>query len=347
MTGKGGEEEKDTKIQTGPDTTESGSLAEDFAEGPGIVLTGHPAMQEEEPPPEGKKEETPEGGDKKSPETPPEKKYKTHEEAEEGAREHQRFATEKAEEAKREKEAREALERENADLKKKLEEAPKPPEKSEKPVSDDELNAQVEAVAEAANEEALATIAELDRTDPDYPKKVAKAWAKANAKVVKAAARAPLSQADIDALIDQRLQTKEAETAAQREEQRKKDETAEAARIEAKAKELGSKAGLDLDDPESADSIIWDRMAKQIPQEVYDKNSLEAQVEWVAGEVRKRTGKVAQTTAEREEAARIAQNNNTVLGKGGVKPSKTSPKREDLGSLGSDFEEVKAQRTIS
>lgn len=342
----GTEEEKD--IQTGPENTENGSLADDFSEGPGIQLTGHPAMSEEEPTSaEDDKEEKLSSEAGKTSETPSGKKYKTHEEAEAGAREHQRFATEKAEEAKREKEAREAAERERDELKQKLEVASKPPEKEpDKPASDDELNAQVEAVAEAANEEALATIGELDRTDPDYPKLVAKAWAKANAKVVKAAARAPLSQADIDALIDKRLQTKDAETAAQREEQRKKDEASEGARLEAKAKELGTKAGLDLDDPESADSIIWDRMKGQIPDEVYAKGTLEAQAEWVTAEVRKRTGKVAQTAAEREEAARRTQNENGVLGRGGHKPSKPFSKEGDLGSLGSDFAEVRQQRAI-
>jgi hypothetical protein len=348
-------EEKEEKVQTGPETTEAGTLADDFSEGPGIQLTGHPAMQEEEPAPEVKKEEAPGGGEEKPTEKAPEFKYKTHEEAEAGAREHQAAFTKKSEEAAREKEARETAERERDELKQKLEEASKPPEKpaeETKPATREEQKTRLMSVSTPATKKALAKIKELDRTDEHYDDQVAAAWAEATTEaLLEAGLGGGVSQEAIDKMVAEKVKAtyaaeRDADKTA-REEKRKKDDADEAARIEAKARELGTKVGLDLDDPESADSIIWDRMAKQIPQEVYDKNSLEAQVEWVAAEVRQRTGKVAQTAAEREEAARIAQNNNTVLGKGGVKPKKPSPKGEDLGSLGSDFAEVREQRTIS
>lgn len=353
-----GEEGKETQVQTGPENTESGSLADDFGAGPGIQLTGHPAMMEEEPEPEPE----PEGEEKAAPtgeeEKPPEKKYKTHEEAEAGAREHQRFATEKAEEAKREREAREAAERERDELRQKLEAADKPPEKPAeetvevKPPTRDEQKARLLSVARAANKKALEKIGDLDRSDEDYQDQVAAAWAEANTEaLLEAGIGSGVSQDAINKMVSEQVKTtlqteREAEKAA-REEQRKKDEADEAARIEIKAKELGLKAGLDLDDPESVDSIVWDRVKTMIPEEVYKKGTLEAQVDWVTTEVRRRTGKVAQTAAEREEAARRTQQENSVLGRGGHRPTKPSPQGGDLGSLGSDFAEVRQRRTIT
>ena len=347
---------EEERVQTGPENTEAGTLAEDFGGRPGFQITGDPAMPEDEPVPEGDKEEGP-VREVKPPAASPERKYKTHEEAEAGARQHQRFATEKAEEAAREKEAREAAERERDELRQKLEESSKPPDKpaeepaETKPATRDEQKARLMSVARIANRKALEKIGELDRTDPDYQDQVAGAWAEANTEALLEAGIGGVSPEAVGKMVAEQVKTtlaaeREADKAT-REEQRKKDEAAEGARIEAKAKELGTKAGLDLADPESADSIIWDRMARQIPQDVYDKGTLEAQVEWVAAEVRKRTGKVAQTAAEREEVARKAQSENGVLGRGGVKPTKTSPKDGDLGSLGSDFAEIRQGRTMA
>ena len=109
---------EEERVQTGPENTEAGTLAEDFGGRPGFQITGDPAMPEDEPVPEGDKEEGP-VREVKPPAASPERKYKTHEEAEAGARQHQRFATEKAEEAAREKEAREAAERERDELRQK------------------------------------------------------------------------------------------------------------------------------------------------------------------------------------------------------------------------------------
>ena len=108
----------------------------------------------------------------------------------------------------------------------------------------------------------------------------------------------------------------------------------EEARIEKNARELGIKSGLDLQDPDSADSIIWDRMKAKIPQEVFDKGTLEAQVEWVTAEVRKRTGKVVEQTDAEREAAAAAQRNNAVMGKGvHFTPSKEEPKQKTLSEM--------------
>ena len=343
------------KVLTGPESTESGSLSEDFTEGPGIQLTGHPVMQEEEPAPEGEKEEAAAEGDKKPPEKeePPAKKYKTHEDAEAGAREHQAAFTKKAEEAAQEKTAREAAEAKVADLEAKLA-AAKPPEKpaeETKPPTREEQKTRLMSVATAANKKAVVKIRELDRTADDYDEQVAAAWAEANTEALMEAGIGGVSQETIDKMVSEKVKaTYQAERDADkatREVQNKKDAEAEATRIEKKAREFGTKAGLELDDPESVDSIVWDRVKTKIPQEVYDKDSLEAQAEWVTAEVRRLTGKVAQTAAEREEAARRHQEENAPLGKGGRRLPDKKPKTGDLGSLGSDFAEVRQQRTIT
>ena len=50
---------EEERVQTGPENTEAGTLAEDFGGRPGFQITGDPAMPEDEPVPEGDKEEVP------------------------------------------------------------------------------------------------------------------------------------------------------------------------------------------------------------------------------------------------------------------------------------------------
>ena len=70
---------EEERVQTGPENTEAGTLAEDFGGRPGFQITGDPAMPEDEPVPEGDKEEGP-VREVKPPAASPERKYKTHEE---------------------------------------------------------------------------------------------------------------------------------------------------------------------------------------------------------------------------------------------------------------------------
>ena len=316
-----------------------------------MLLGGHPNQELEE-------EETPAGGLEPKPgeEKPGEAKAK---ESEESPKQEEppagpRFKSqEEAEKAHGEAERRMTvaatkaadLERENADLKQKLEVAAKPPEKlaEEKPVvaapTNDERIAKIAEATKAANRAALPKLRALDPDDPDYEEKYSDLMTEINAATVKALlevgiSTASLTREEVEKIYQDKLDA-----------DREKGKATDAARVEAKAKEIGVKLGLTLDDPESADSIIWDRYKGKIPQEVFDKNSLEAQVEWVAAAVRKVTGKAVLTEAEKEEAARIAQENNQPLGRGGVKP-KTLPKQEQEGSLADDFAAARKQRLL-
>jgi hypothetical protein len=87
-------------------------------------------------------------------------------------------------------------------------------------------------------------------------------------------------------------------------------------------------------------------MKGKIPQEVFDKGTLEAQVEWVAAEVRKRTGKVVETSEAEKERVRKEQIKNDVLTRGGNKPSAQEGKPEEytLASLQKADREKRAAR---
>jgi len=255
--------------------------------------------------PETLPEDTPKPGDKPEPPKPPEKKYKSWEEAEEGAREHQRFATEKAEEAKRDREALEAAERERDDLKQKLEAAPP------KPVAPAKSAEELEAEQEGRIEAALDEINELDEFDPEYKKKVARAWRKAG--LGGAGQPAPDPKA-LDEIIDRRV------------EERLKARKPSGPSILEQAFDLAGKAGLDMNDPDSVDSVQFEHMRRKLPEE-YDTKPLQEQVDWVVGEVRKRTGKVVQMTDEEREKARKTQKANAVLEKGNNRPP--PPKKPD------------------
>ena len=302
-----------------------------------MLLGGHPnqEIEEEEIPagePEVKSEEI------KAEEAPAGPRFKSQEEAEKAHAEAERRMTAATTEAADERKAREKLEKELEEFR------AKPPEtKEEKPVvaapTHDERMAKIVEATKVANAAAVPKLRALDPDDPDYEQKYADIQTEITAALAKALLEVSISpnsltREEVEKIYQEKLDAG-----------RQKDEAAEAARVEAKAREIGVKLGLTLDDPESADSIIWDKYKGKIPQEVFDKNSLEAQVEWVAAAVRKVTGKVALTEAEKEEAARIAQENNQPLGRGGVKP-KTLPKQEQEGSLADDFADARKQRLL-
>lgn len=355
-TGATGEEEFITGPKPGEDT-----LADDLnnrREVTGeMLMGGHPNDEPEEEGgevPAGGEDKVETGGVKKEPgdtladkgEQPPKKeepagpRFKSQEEAEKAHAEAEKRMTQATTEAAEERKAREKLEKELEELR------AKPPEKKEEPVkevTDEELNAQVEAVAEAANEQAMAEIAELDDQDPDYRKQVAKAWAKANAKIVKAASRATLSQADIDKLIDQRIEAKETAAKAAKAEE---DRRTAGQRAWDEVVDHCKKAGLAVDDPEAPESDFLEAAERKLPKELQGQGATPEVKEWMLNYVRTRTGKAALSEAEKEEAARKAQLENQPLGKGGVKPKPSTPKQETEGSLASDFEDARKSRTL-
>ena len=317
-----------------------------------MLLGGHPNQEPEEELPAGESEikageEKPgevkvkEGEELPKKEEPPAgPRFKSQDEAEKAHDEAVRRMTTATTEAAEERKARVKLEKELEDLR--LQQT-KPPEKEEKPVvaapTDDERMAKIVEATKVANAAAVPKLRALDPDDPDYEQKYADIQTEITAALAKALLEVSISPASLTREEVEKIYQEKLDAG------RQKDEATEAARAESKAKEMGVKLGLTLDDPDSADAIIWDRYKGSIPQEVYDKNSLEAQVEWVAAAVRKVTGKAALTEAEKEEAARIAQNNNQPLGRGGVKP-KPSIKQEQEGSLADDFADARKQRLL-
>jgi hypothetical protein len=346
------------EIITGPKPGEE-SLANDLdnrREVTGdMLLGGHPNQEFEENTPEGGPEVKPEEGEDtgevkakegeeapKKEELPAGPRFKSQEEAEKAHAEAERRMHEATTKEAEERKARETLQREVDELKA---QQAKPPEekKEEKPVvtapTNEERMAKIVEATKTANAAAVPKLRALDPDDPDYEQKYADIQTEITSALAKALLEASISPASLSREEVEQIYQEKLDA------DREKGKVAEGARLEAKAKEMAIKSGLDLADPESVDSIIWDRMKGQIPDEVYAKGTLEAQVEWVTAEVRKRTGKAALSEAEKEEAARITQENNQPLGKGGLKP-KPQPKQETEGSLASDFEDARRARII-
>ena len=312
-------------------------LGEEALEGGPEVKSGEETKPGEEEAKSG--EEAP-----KKEEPPIGPRFKSQEDAEKAHAEAERRMHEATTKEAEERKAREKAERELEELRQAQAKLPeKKPE--EKPVvkapTEEERTAKISEAAKTANLAAMPKLRSLDPDDPDYEEKYAAIMTDINVAIGKALlevsiAPSSLTREEVEKIYEERAKT-----------EREKVEAAEAGRIEIRAKEMGVKAGLSLDDPESADSIIWDRFKTQIPQEVYDKNSLEAQVEWVTNKVRSITGKVALTVAEKEEAARKIQEDNQPLGRGGVRPKPAvNPKDETPGSLAEDFNEAAKRRVL-
>lgn len=306
---------------------DEGSLASIMEQAPRLIFTGHPALGEEEegdqPGPDEGKTTPGEAGTAKETQTPPEKKYKSWEEAETGAREHQSAFTKKAEDAAREKEAREVAERERDELKQKLAEkeaGAKPPETPAATKTPEEL----EAEQEARIEQALEEIGQLDEFDPEYKKKVARAWRKAG---IGGAGQPtiPSGQA-LDELIDKRVEErfKARET--------EKEAESQESRTRAKAGEMAGKSGLNMEEGSADHTLFWATVSK-MPQDL-DAKPFEEQVQWTVNEVRRLKGEVVQSKAEMDAKAREIQVNNTILERGSTRPKKKEvPEPYTLGSI--------------
>jgi len=291
---------------------------------------GHPAMggeTEEEDPDKGETSpdgtEGPEGEEKTPgeakkpgekpneapPDTPKPKKYKSWEEAEEGAKEHQRFATEKAEEAKRDREAREAAERERDELKQKL------AEKEAAPKQEQDKRPRKERIREA-----LQRIDELDRYDENYHDQVAEIYEELG---LGAAPDPEQLQALIDKKVEEKLTAKE----QSRQQDAKVEDTIK------RANELAAKAGLDMRanigeengvPVHSPDYTLFWMVSDRAPRDI----PLKEQVEWTVREVRRLKGQAVDEYREASDKAKKAQNNNAVLEKGGGAPPPKSSKSE-------------------
>jgi hypothetical protein len=351
-----GKETQETQVVLPEDLKgpeDAGSLADILERTRHQVLTEHPGpgirgafepnsgereeetpLEEETKPPE----ETPKEGEEKPPETktPSEEeipegwgfkpKYKDHKEAEKGAREHQQKVTEATEATKREREAREKLEQENKELREKLtEKEAKPPEPPVKTL--EELEAEQEARILAALEE----IGGLDEGDPDYQKKVARAWRKAGVGGVGQPA-IPDPQ-EIARLAVQ--QVKE-ELKAEEEAKRQRDEEGRQQQANADARtqadNLAAEAGLNMAKGTADYRLFWD-VAGDLPENLKSKPFTE-QVHWAVGEVRRLKGEVVQDKQTAAEKAREVQRQNTVLERGSNRPGKATEPEAKTYTLG-------------
>ena len=292
-------------------------------------------MAEKGEPPVGKEGETPEQkATREAAEAEARKpKFESVEEYDKAYKEAETKMHTATQETARERVAREKVEAELAETKRLLEEAKKPPEKEkEPPAIVEDVDAQLEAVAQSANEEAVAALAALPDVDQydaeainERNKTVAGIWAKAHAKIVRAAQKAqkPPSAEELDTLIEQKYQAKEAE----RVKAAAKAET-DAANARAWESALGTaeKAGLSVRDKKSADSIVFNAVYEDIPEEFYGKPDEATQ--WMITETRSRLGKVVEQTDEQRKRAAEHQKNNSVMGKGiNFTPSKQPAQR--------------------
>ena len=269
------------------------------------------------------------------PESPKfEPKHKTWEETEKARKEAERLITERSEEAKDARIAREAAERERDELRQKLaeKEAAAAPEKPAEPEKTPEER---EAAQEAKIEQALDEIAHLDELDPDYNKKLAKAWRKAGVggSGQPAIPTGKVLDEIIDKRVEERFQAKEAEKAAAA-------KKTEEGNVRTRAGELAGKSGLNMEEGTADHKLFWATVG-DMPEELDDK-PFEEQVQWTVNEVSRLKGEVVQSKEERDRLARAAQTNNAVMGRGTTQPKK-APEPETF-TLGSTMNEVLEER---
>jgi hypothetical protein len=320
---------------------DEGSLADILAKDREERIAAHTGIQvsEDEPevPESPEAPETPEvkATEEETPESPKfEPKHKTWEETEKARKEAERLITERSEAAKQDREAREAAERERDELRQKLAEK-EAAAASEKPAEPVKTPDEVEAEQEAKIEQALDEIDKIDEFDPDYKKKVAKAWRKAG--IGGAGQPAIPAKEEIAKLVQEQIKAeREAETQAKAEEAKATEET----NVRTRAGELAGKAGLNMEEGTADNKLFW-ATVNDMPKE-FDDKPFEEQVQWTVNEVRRLKGEVVQSKEERDRLARAAQANNTVMGRGTTQPKK-APEPETF-TLGGTMNEILEER---
>jgi hypothetical protein len=348
----------DPEIQYGPKEGED-SLADDLDNRrevtAGMLLGGHPNMEEEETPPGGE-EETPEQKaareaaeaeaaakgkpPEKKEEEPPKPRFKSQEEAEKAHSEAEKEMTKAKMEAAEERRAREKVEAELAELR------TKPPVKEEKPpaetkpqLSKEERRTKITEISRAYWQKVWA----LDNTSPTYQDDVTNLMVEMNEAMLDLGATPAQRTEEIESLIEGVVEKK---LKARDEVRAAEDRKTAAEKAWDKAVAYGLEAGLELNDPESADHDLFMVAESRLPEELRGKGFTKEVGEWMVNYVRTRTGKVAMTEAEKEAAAKKAQEENQTLGRGGLPKPKPKPEEETEGSLKEDFEEARGRRIL-
>ena len=360
-----GKEEKpggDPEVQYGP---KGDSLAEDLDNRrevtDSMLLGGHPNLEEGAPAggetdeekaareaaeaeaaaaakPPGEEGKPPE---KKEEEVKPKFKYASQEEAEKAETEAERKMHEATTAAAEEKRKREAAEAELARAREKPPEKveEKPPAEKPPKLSKEELRTRRVELRESFLERMWA----LDTTDPTYKKDLIALMAEMDETMMDLGISASQREADIGTVIKQEV--KKQLTARDKDRQ---EEDLRTARETAwnKAVAYGLEAGLNLNDADSADIDLFEAASNKLPDNLTGKGFTKEVGEWMVNYVRTRTGKVALSEAEKEAAAKKAQELNQPLGKGGGLKPKPKPEEETPGSLREDFEEARGRRIL-
>ena len=242
------------------------------------------------------------------------------------------------EETAREKTAREAAEAKAAEAERKLAEkeaAAVKPEVKPDPTLEERENQLLAQMTEIRTK-AAKEIADLDRSDPDqYYKDWAAVNSKADLEIKRAERKLGLAgQAeDIGQIVDTRVEAKlkqerDADEAT-RAERQKKDQDAEAARLNTLATDLATtKFGLDMKNRTIRNSFF--DYSRDIPEEIKATGDLEKQVEWCALKLRADLGIVVNQTDEERKLALENQKRNQPLGKGGNPPLKEEFKPKSM-----------------
>jgi len=357
----------ETEVKVIPPGTE-GSLADimDKVERP--VFEGHPAMGGEESVTGVGEEETADekaareaaenkaaadqaAAEKAAEEAKP--KHTTLEESDKAYREAERKMHEATTKEAEERRLREAAETRATAAEAKaveLEAKGKPPEQeAPKRLTRDELKAKIEEVAARATQTALETIYnDIDgpKTNPNYHKQAAAAWAKANAEITAAALEAAesggVSQEAIGKMVsDQVKEVLKVEKEADRQARAAEDAKTEDQRTREAAAELATKAGIDMSDDFVAGGF-WN-LARKMPADIQAKPFGE-QVDWAITETLKKLGTAAKTEAEKKAAALKLQQQQTPLERGATRTAQT--KKEESFTLGGALNRAQEARRI-
>ena len=239
---------------------------------------------------------------------------------------------EATEEAAREKEARAALQAELDALK-----AVKPaePQPATQTLSEDDREAKILEIETAIRAKEIEDLRNLDVGDFDYTQQYAAIVIKARREIKKAIKAAGLdeqpkgfTQEEMAKAFDERYKAnQEAAEIAKAE----ADKKTAAERAWERALDQGEKAGLQVRDKKTADSIVYHALEQELPEELYGKP--EEATQWLITETRARLGRVAEQSEAEKAAALANQRQNDVMGKGGSPPPKTPTTRPTFSEM--------------
>lgn len=307
---------------------------------PAVKLTGHPAAGEEE-------DLETDPGEGKGDDDPNKAKPKGEGEEDKGKGEKEEKTDLKHKSVEAANKAAEAAERrmhtatgEAADLRKEVETLKAQVTQAQEKISERASELTEEAM-EAFTEGVLGEMQELETSDPEYRKKMAKLWGKIHKEREKQFSKA-LKQAAKE-VVDEALEAKTQEAS----------ERNERTRVWEKANRLAVKGGLEMEDLgadeksgkpiRSDDYLLFWRTAPDAPEELDE----DGKIEWTIKEVKRLLGRKVKTVKEKEAKVAEIQARQQPLGRGSAGPPLTgADKAARPASLNNALEKAKASRRI-